>query len=167
MLFRSYRRTALAFTLTELLVAIGLIAVLLALLLPSARKMPRAYYQGKDQFHWMNLLHDDDPSNDEEAVKALSHILLEARFSCRCLILDSLARAGPRARGAVPSLQAMLEREQDRELWEQVRNTLARIEAPQQQPTAPGSPSPPAPQPTAAASAVPEASNRHGDPGTE
>jgi prepilin-type N-terminal cleavage/methylation domain-containing protein len=152
----SDRRARAAFTLSELLVVIAIIAVLVALLLLHMRRSPRsprAYYEGKDQFYWMTQLHEKDVSNHEEAVTALSHILLEARFPCRCMVLRSLAQAGPRARKAVPALETMLERDADRELWDDVRDALQKI-APERYP--------PAQTETAAKQAAEPALRQHG-----
>ena len=41
--------------------------------------MPRAYYQDKDQFQWIDQLHDPDPSNRNGAITALCQILLDAK----------------------------------------------------------------------------------------
>src|SRR5438552_4723888 len=94
------------FTLIELLVVIASIACLLAWLLPQANSRPRAYFEGKDQYQWMQELRTTaDDGHRQYATHALCRILDEAKFPCRCLIIDALARQGPYAHEAIPILE--------------------------------------------------------------
>ena len=125
----------------ELLVGVAAIIVAFYILSRPAR-FPRAYYDGKDQFQWIKLLLDqNDRSSDEEAVTALCHMLLDEKAEHRIIrstILGGLGSAGPRAKAAIPTLEIMLDKQQDQTLRDTVRDALHRI-APDEFP-------PPAPQ---------------------
>ena len=130
-------RRVCGMTLVEWLVVLLMaIAVAYVFTRPLSR-MPRAYYQGKDQFQWIHQLHDPDPSNREEGITALCQIILDAKGKYRPYIvrtvLHPLGEAGVRAKAAVPTLEVLLQQEEDRDLWDEVRRTLHLV-APDQHP---------------------------------
>jgi len=120
-----------------LLFFVGLAVAFYIISRPISR-FPRAYYEGKDHFYWLGLLLENDPRNDQQAVAALCHMLLDEEYEqqsqIRSMIVGGLGSAGPRATAAIPTLETMLEHEQDPKLRKQVREALHRI-APNQFPT--------------------------------
>jgi hypothetical protein len=107
------------------------IAFLYILTVPVSR-MPRGYSQGKDQFQWGKQLHVADPSHREEAITALCQILLEAKGKYRSYIvittLNPLGEAGPQANAAIPTLEVLLQHEEDEELQYWLLRTLHLID---------------------------------------
>jgi hypothetical protein len=125
-------RRVLGMSPIEWLVVAAIASVLAGVLSCPVSRMPRGYYQGKDQFQWGKQLHTADPSHREEAITALCQILLNAKGKYRSYIvitvLNSLGEAGPQAKVAVPTLQVLLEQEEDRELQNWLRRTLHLID---------------------------------------
>jgi hypothetical protein len=130
-------RRVCGMTLVEWLVVLPIVIALAYVLSRPVSRMPRSYYQDKDQFQWINQLHAPHPSDREEAITALCQILVDAKGKYRPYIVRTilypLGEAGPQAKAAVPTLEVLLQREEDRDLWDAVRRTLHLI-APDQHP---------------------------------
>ncbi len=91
-------------TLIELLVATAVIFLLIALIQP---KEGLVYYDGKDQFYWLNRLKRGEASDKGQAVKALCTLLEGHPFPCRSTIIPALATCGQDAEMAIPILERL------------------------------------------------------------
>ena len=100
-------------SLIELLIAIACIVLLLALLTPARSKLPRTYYQGKDQFHWMKQLEHPNPEKRQFAVLALSEMLKEKKCWSRSSIVNQLGSKGAEARTALPALERLVHEDEE------------------------------------------------------
>jgi hypothetical protein len=110
------------------LVAIAVVAIIVAVLVPSRQRTPRVYYQGASQFHWMNqVLWDEDPDKRREAAFALGEILRSTKIKCRCQIVSQLRLSRADGKPAIPALIELLE-DEDQELREGARSAIEQID---------------------------------------
>jgi hypothetical protein len=94
------------FKLIDVLVVISILGVLIAIFQPG-QGAGLVYYQGKDQFYWLQRLQFESSSERRQAVTALCSLLERRPFPCRSTIIPALAECGPDAAPAIPILQKL------------------------------------------------------------
>jgi hypothetical protein len=94
------------FTLVELLVVTAIIGMLVAMLAPVGGT-GLVYYDGKDQFYWLEQLEFGPESARPTAITALCSLLERKPFPCRSTIIPALADCGGDARPAIPILEKL------------------------------------------------------------
>jgi hypothetical protein len=65
------------------------------------------YYDGKDQFYWLEQLEFGPESARPTAITALCSLLERKPFPCRSTIIPALADCGGDARPAIPILEKL------------------------------------------------------------
>lgn len=99
-------RPGRSFTLVELLVVTALFGVSVEMLAPIGGT-GLVYYDGKDQFYWLEQLESGPASARPAAIPALCSLLERKPFPCRSTIISALARCGGDARPAIPILEKL------------------------------------------------------------
>jgi hypothetical protein len=94
------------FSLLELLMVTAIIGILVATLSPIGGA-GLVYYDGKDQFYWLEQLEYGPESARPTAINALSSLLERKPFPCRLTIITALAKCGGDARPAIPILEKL------------------------------------------------------------
>ncbi len=94
----------------EFFTVIALIAISVALSIPSVARLPRAYFDGKDHDEWAEVLESGDVQNRQQAITALCEILKEKKnqrsFSVFGVSVYALGKA--KAKEALPALYELL-----------------------------------------------------------
>jgi hypothetical protein len=124
-----YRRKKPA--LIDLLTLIALIAISIALSIPSVARLPRASYHQKDQFEWAEILEHGNGEKRQEAITALCTILKDRRNQERgCVFLVSVSALGVgKAKEALPTLNDLLRNLDDPFCKGQIKNAIGMIES--------------------------------------
>jgi prepilin-type N-terminal cleavage/methylation domain-containing protein len=94
------------FTLVEMLMVLGIVAILLAFALPGARA-GCVYYDGKDQFYWLEIVERGQGAQRKKAIAALCKLLEGRPFPCRSTIIPTIAKCGSDAKVAIPVLKTL------------------------------------------------------------
>jgi hypothetical protein len=94
------------YTLVELLVVTAITGILVSLLIPIGGS-GLVYYDGKDQFYWLEQLEFGPDSARPSAITALCSLLERKPFPCRSTIIPALADCGGDARLAIPILEKL------------------------------------------------------------
>jgi hypothetical protein len=123
---RSQARLLTAIELTVLILVMLLVAG--HYLLPATARAHREYYQGKDQFQWVEQLTSGDAAAKSEAVAALCEILKSSKTSVRWYIVQELGAAGRDAEAARPILVKILYVEDDPVLREYTQYAIEQID---------------------------------------
>jgi hypothetical protein len=105
--FRSYKKTR-RFPWLDVLDVVASIAILVTFLVPSRARIPREYFEGKDQFEWAEILESSKGPTREKAIEALCELLKRApqKTSVREVALHALV--GAQAKEAIPFLTELL-----------------------------------------------------------
>src|SRR5262249_47141674 len=109
---------------------IALIGIGIALSIPSVARLPRAYYNGKDQFEWAGVLASGQAQNRQEAITALCEILKDKRNHKWGSIfhISLFALADGKASEALPTLVELLEELDDPVCRADVKHAIQIIE---------------------------------------
>jgi prepilin-type N-terminal cleavage/methylation domain-containing protein len=94
------------FTLVELLVVTAIVGILVAMLQPIGGS-GLVYYDGKDQFYWLEQLEFGPALARPTAITALCSLLERKPFPCRSTIISALADCDGDARPAIPILEIL------------------------------------------------------------
>ena len=108
---------------------IALIAIAIALSIPSVARLPRAYYDGKDQFEWASVL-ARQAQNRQEAITALCEILKDKSNHKKGSIfrISLFALADAKASEALPTLVELLNELDDPVCKADVKHAIEIIE---------------------------------------
>jgi hypothetical protein len=109
------------------LVIIAVIAIVVAMLMPARSRIPREYFEGRDQFEWAEILEAGDPGERSKAIVALCELMKRTppKSSVRPVAVHALVNAN--ARQAIPALREMLQGE-DEDLRNHAKRALQQID---------------------------------------
>ncbi|HMF15772.1 MAG TPA: hypothetical protein VKE98_01135 [Gemmataceae bacterium] len=115
----------------DFLTFISLIAIGIGLSIPSVARLPRAYYQEKDQFEWANIRASRKPESRQQAITALCEILKDKKnhkhTSIFAVSLSGLAEG--KAKEALPTLNDLLKTLEDPYCRAQVESAIQVIQS--------------------------------------
>jgi hypothetical protein len=100
------------FKMVEILVVASIVVLLIAWFNPGPRD-GLVFYEGRDQFYWLDQLEYGDPPARDRALNALCTLLEGRPFPCRATIVAAIAEIGEDGATAVPVLTKLARSEEE------------------------------------------------------